>query len=330
MIYIVFDNAAPIGHLSKCVEIAGKSYENMVIKNNKLPRMLRQVILCIECAKKAKPGDTIICWFDFMAVLCWWFSPYKSKINFIAVNVLIKKKSSFKNLIFRMLYSRAFKSKNFKATITAKEYGDYLNNILNVHRSYTLLHDLYNEKHWVYKDVLPNIFPRSIFCGGVNGRDWDFILNLAKEMPDVTFIIAISKNILEKFNSFISSNQLKNIQLHCNVPHNEFAKLLCSSELIAMPLDSEAPSGLLVFFEATANKKMIITTDTSSTREYFSDGRGCLCKKDIQEWKNNIYYYLNNENERNLCNKKCNDFLNNECSQSKYEELLIQLILDTV
>ncbi|MCR4904406.1 MAG: glycosyltransferase [Butyrivibrio sp.] len=328
MIYVVFDNTSAIGHLSECAEEAGQPTEVMTIKKGKLPKLIRQVLLCWECAGKAKTGDTIMCWFDFMAVLCWWMcpGPKRSKVRFIAINVLLKKKSSLKNLIYRMLYSRAFRNENFIATITARDYGDYLNSILKVDRDYTLLHDSYKEKHWMYKEELPPIIPNSVFCGGLNGRDWDFLLKLVKAMPEVTYVLVVSGEIRDKIELFIKDYNIKNIQLYSNIPHSKFATLLCSSELVVMPLDSEAPSGLLVFFEAAANKKMIITSDTASTREYFSSGRGELCSKNEQEWIDMINYYLNNKEKRDACNSKCRDFLNTECSQKKYREVVIGLL----
>lgn len=39
------------------------------------------------------------------------------------------------------------------------------------------------------------------------------------------------------------------------------------------------------FYQAAANGKMAITSDTVTTQEYFADGRGALCGKDIEDWK---------------------------------------------
>ena len=41
-----------------------------------------------------------------------------------------------------------------------------------------------------------------------------------------------------------------------------------------MPLDTEAPAGLIALFQAATYGKMVITTDTVTTREYFSGDRG--------------------------------------------------------
>lgn len=41
-----------------------------------------------------------------------------------------------------------------------------------------------------------------------------------------------------------------------------------------MSLDTEAPTGLIAFYQATANGKMSISSDMVTTQEYFADGRG--------------------------------------------------------
>ena len=43
---------------------------------------------------------------------------------------------------------------------------------------------------------------------------------------------------------------------------------MCQSSLVVMPLDTEAPAGLIAFFQAAANGRMSITSDTVTTREY--------------------------------------------------------------
>lgn len=66
-----------------------------------------------------------------------------------------------------------------------------------------------------------------------------------------------------------------------DVPEKKFLEFMCESELVVMPLDTEALAGLIAFYQATANGKMSITSNTVSTQEYFTDGRGALCDKNI-------------------------------------------------
>ena len=85
-----------------------------------------------------------------------------------------------------------------------------------------------------------------------------------------------------------------------------------------MPLDTEAPAGLTVYFQAAANNKMIITSDTVTTEGYLSDGCGVLCKNTVEDWVNKIQYYLLHINDADVYAAKFKDFLESECSEEKY------------
>lgn len=65
---------------------------------------------------------------------------------------------------------------------------------------------------------------------------------------------------------------------------------MCQPSLVLMPLNTEAPSGLIVIFQAVANCKLIITTDTVTTREYFGNQRGVLCENDLGDWEKQVRY----------------------------------------
>lgn len=97
---------------------------------------------------------------------------------------------------------------------------------------------------------------------------------------------------------------------------------------LVMPLDSQAPSGLLVFYQATARGKMIITSDTVTTREYFSDGKGILCDNNIDNWVEKINYYLEHEDEAKEMNQKCHAFLMDRCSVGQFQSMLGGLAQD--
>ena len=70
-IYMLFDNPADKQNMTFL-----KEYETAVIQHvypeqkcNSTKEMLSG---CQEIIKKSADGDTIIFWYDFMAVLCWW------------------------------------------------------------------------------------------------------------------------------------------------------------------------------------------------------------------------------------------------------------------
>ncbi|MGX8714022.1 MAG: glycosyltransferase, partial [bacterium] len=91
-------------------------------------RILRYLSGVLSVLRKSRRGDTIICWYDAQAVLCWWLCRLLwKKRNIVCINLLLKQKPTFKNRVATLLYKKALTSRNFKATVTSRPYGDWLN-----------------------------------------------------------------------------------------------------------------------------------------------------------------------------------------------------------
>ena len=122
----------------------------------------------------------------------------------------------------------------------------------------------------------------TVFCGGRNGRDWELLIRIAQAMPEVTFNCVMPKDKYEEY----KENFGKNMVVKSDIPEQEFLEFMCQSQLVVTPLDTEAPAGFDCFYQAAANGKMAITSDTVTTQEYFADGRGALCwARDIEDWE---------------------------------------------
>ena len=161
-----------------------------------------------------------------------------------------------------------------------------------------------------------------MFCGGRNGRDWELLIRIAQAMPEVTFNCVMPKDKYEEY----KENFDKNMVVKSDIPEQEFLEFMRQSQLVVTPLDTEAPAGLISFYQAAANGKMAITSDTVTTQEYFADGRGALCGKDIEDWKNKIQYYLQNREEADVSAAKFKSFLERECSEEKYAKILWEML----
>lgn len=81
-----------------------------------------------KALKESHCGDTIFCWFDFQAVLCYYMSKFTGrKRNIVALNVMCKFNSSIKGRLYQLLYKHALLSPHFYASVTSAEYGKLLN-----------------------------------------------------------------------------------------------------------------------------------------------------------------------------------------------------------
>ena len=116
----------------------------------------------------------------------------------------------------------------------------------------------------------------------------------------------------------------QNVKLLVNIPYQRFMKCLCLSKLACMPLDCEAPQGLIVMYEAAANDKLILTSDTPTTKEYFDQGQ--RLGKDVEEWRHAILYYLKHEEERKLKAQAFHQYLKKECGEKLFAEKVAKML----
>lgn len=106
------------------------------------------VRFCQKDIKNSTNGDTLICWYDFMGVLCWWLCKLQcEKRKIVILNILLKDKNSTKNKIARFLYKKALRSNSVEFTVTSMEYGEWLSKQLGLNKKYYLLHDIYHDNY---------------------------------------------------------------------------------------------------------------------------------------------------------------------------------------
>lgn len=322
MVYMLFDNPADKQNMI-FLNVYETASIQQVYPSQKCNSIKEMLAACKDIIKKSTDGDTIICWYDFMAVLCWWLCKIQFKNRkIIALNILLKDKATAKNKLAKALYKTMLKSSKVQATVTSKKYGEHLNEMLGIQKKYTLLHDTYHSGHSI--DYEGAVIPNTVFCGGRNGRDWDFLIKIAYVIPEVTFNCVMPKDKFEQHKNQFCGNMV----VKSDIPEQEFLEFMCQSQLVVMPLDTEAPAGLITFYQAAANGKMTITSDTVTTQEYFANGRGILCGEVIDDWKNKIRYYLQHRDEADACSVRFQSFLECKCSEEKYAKTLWKMIVE--
>ena len=312
MIYLLFDNP---GDKKRVSFISEQTFKK--IKEVYSPKCKRLFVGwlkgCWAVLRLSHHDDTIVCWYDFQAVLCHWlFMFFFKRRKIVCINLLLKDKASTKNKGVAWLYKKALKSKHFVASVTSVEYGKHLKNRLDIDKDLFLLHDVFHEDYKVNASL--DVCPNTVFCGGRNGRDWKFMIEVAKAMPHVQFHLVMPKVPYDAYQHELPSN----VVAKYNLSMDDFMKEMCSCEIVALPLDTEAPAGLIVLFQAAANMKYIITTNTMTTREYLSDGRGCLLPNDVDVWKKVITERIGNEKGNKEASAKLLNFLQTECSEEKF------------
>jgi len=163
-------------------------------------------------------------------------------------------------------------SKHVHPTVTSTELALQYRNIFRLPRkNFFLLHDCYGDLE--KSQIFPDEVEEYIFCGGSNGRDWDTIKQVASLLPHISFVIVGPKE------NSLGNNLSANITYLYNISYEKFHKLIRGCKLLALPLNTEAPAGLIVLFTAGLMSKAVITTDNYTMREYIASGEdGILVK----------------------------------------------------
>ncbi|MCM1503803.1 MAG: glycosyltransferase [Muribaculum sp.] len=270
---------------------------------------------------KSRNDDTIVCWLDIQAVIIYWLSllTWRRKRNIIAINILLKKKAGLKNRIAAIIYRKALKSDRFNATVTSLEYGDYLNQTLGLKVKFTLLPDIFPDE---YNNWAGTPGDGSVFCGGNNSRDWQFILNLAQSMPDITFRFVMPKDKYMVYHKLLPEN----VTAKHSLSFEEFINELSKCSIVALPVDTEAPAGLIVIYQATALGKAVITTSTHTTRGYINGATGIALPNDLMLWKEAITTCLSNSKQMTQLNLGLRHFLSENCSSKLYASKVKSLV----
>ena len=295
----------------------------VIFSNDCRHRVLRYLSGCVRAVCASRDVDTFVCWYDAQAVLCWWLCLLLGKRrNIVCLNILLKQKDTLKNRMVSFLFRKALVAGNFKASVTSAAYGEWLNGKLGIRVEYTLLHDVY---HAYYEKPEWEESPHDIvFCGGCYGRDWPLMLEIVKAVPEVKFYMVMTREMKQRHFGHMQDDFPVNVKVLTDIPYQQFMRCLCQSKIVCMPLDCEAPQGLIVMFEAAANGKMILTSDTPTTEEYFDMAQ--RLGKDVSEWREKILYYLAHSEERKARATRFSRFLKEECGEQHFAKVVKSMV----
>lgn len=318
MIYILYDKPKSIEDMSFVSSQINKKYIEIYpdIRCNSIKKVY---LFAEHVFKRFSKNDTIVCWYDFMGVIFYCLSKiHRKPLNIIGLNILLKDKKTIKNRVAKFLYKKALLDSKFYATVTTVEYGNKINAVLGIDKAYYLLHDPY---HSTFKYEKQSKSFGYVFCGGRNGRDWGLMIEIAKSLQDILFTF-----VMAEADFLLYQNEIpQNVNIKKNIPYNEFMDSLCGASIVALPLDTWAPAGLTVLFQAIANEKLVLTTSTVSTDEYLEAAPNLLCHT-IDDWKSKIRFYLDNEQERNISINRVKKDIEQKCAEEKYSEIIKNII----
>lgn len=228
--------------------------------------------------------DVLICWADIQGVFAYWYSMLTfKKRKIVIVNILLKNKSTLKNMLVAQLYKKALNAQNTAYTVTSKEYGESLcKRLHSLKPAECVLHDLFTfDRSFPTAKNMTIPFLSYIFSGGRNGRDWSMVYYVARKLQDRNFCLVMTGSDFAKYASMFEN--MKNCSLYHDIPFDEYCSLLQGCDMGYFPLDTQAPAGLTALFQAVCMKKPVLTSNTETTREYFSKFTSCIASDNVDE-----------------------------------------------
>lgn len=258
--------------------------------------------------KKIKQSDLIVCTNQSMgfSALPFIFMNKSNKKQISSVFVMglynVNTKKQIKILIrklFTFLFIRTIDKIIF---LSEGEYNYSIKKYKNYKNKFVFLPFCIDTKFWNAKNTILNEKKHILFMGNDGMRDYNFVIDLARSMPEYNFIF-ITKNIK---NTEIKS---ENVKLYNGIWSEEILsdkdirEIYKNSIVSIIPInESFQPSGQSVALQSMSMEVPVIITKTSGFWEpnVYKDGKNILFvnKNDVEIWKNKILSLLNDENKR--------------------------------
>lgn len=313
-------------NLLNCTTIVmgmNSSMKNRTVKWRRPIHFFHYSILAVRSIYKTKDEDLIVSWnFIVGALVAFLCRLLRINRTILSLNMISHNKGKTTSFFRKKIYNSAFNYPKFYVTLNSIDLIKTYSNEYNFDKShFYILPDCFSEG---YETTGFTNGDGTVFCGGEAMRDWETLFNVANILPDVNFV-AIARKINFDHNLTVPGN----VKLLFDTDIDYFYKCLKNSSIVALPLSTNAPAGLIVMIRAALMAKPIIITSTPSTRNYIvNDISGILIEpRDVQSLAYKIKLLLANpaimKQLGNEINKSIKTF-----SPEKYTERLNNIILE--
>lgn len=223
------------------------------------------VYISLKCLFNSNKDDIIVSLLDVIALYVFLFSKlFFFERKLVVINIMLNNQIDIITKIKKNLFKKMLKSDFVYPTITSTELAAYYNDFFSIpNKKFFLLHDCYGKLGLYKKQYYDG--ENYVFCGGTNGRDWELILKVAAILPNTKFVVVGPKK------NTLGENYPQNIEYYYDIDFDDFQKLIEKCSVVALPLKTQAPAGLIVLYTAGLMSKPVITTDNITTREYITN-----------------------------------------------------------
>lgn len=221
----------------------------------------------------AKRGQIVVAWCFDLGVAIKLLSLLTFRDFGVVANNLIfdtGRKTTIRRWIKRVFLKFIMSRKGFVATVNSDNLVEEYSRYFGVSSDrFAIVHDSYDDGF----PVLPwEPGDGSVFCGGMNYRDWATFVACAKARPQVRFV-----GVADRKRFLLEDRGLpENLEMRYNIPESEFYDLMSSASVVCLPLDTDAPAGLIVMVRAGLANRPVVTSRTGPTEVFGDYGRTAL------------------------------------------------------
>lgn len=304
------------------IDIPDYNIKDRVTKIGSIRLYFKYLKLAFKAVKQSTNKDVIICW-NFttsiaVGIVCFIL---KRQSKILGLNIIAPPQKGVIEIVKNRLFGAIMRRQNFLITVNSKEYIKDYGKRFNISDSkFRVLNDPFLDSENFLKFTTKQSF---VFCGGEAHRDFETLFLAAQRLPDIKFI-CIAR--LKFFNSAIEKPD--NVELFFDTSPSFFYEKMNQCSIVAIPLNSSLPCGLIILLKAASMGKPVIATRTPSTSNYIVDGySGFLVeKKDVSDLVEKIGLIINDiPLQSNIVNNMQN-YLKINHSEKSYTNNLITII----
>ena len=247
------------------LDIPRYDIKNREVRWRKLILWAQYLHLGMTALRRSRKGDVILSHNFVVGAIAGFFNRMMHlRRKILALNMIVLDKGRLNSLLRRAVYNFALNSEDIIVTVNSPELVDRYRTFEGVQvRHFEQLSDRYG------RGIPELAFDEGagyVFTGGEGARDWETLLKAASMCPKVPF-----KLVARRIGFPVELEVPGNVEVQFDTTEEEFYGLLERSSLVALPLATQAPAGLIVLIRAALSSRPVIVTSTSSTRQYVTD-----------------------------------------------------------
>lgn len=259
----------------------GSAIQNMI-------RYLKYFLLPLSIFFRHKRYGRIIAWQQFFGlILAFYLKLFhqEKSITLVVMTFIYKAKPGFIGRIYDWLVRSAVKGIYIdKFVVFSSSEPAYYANYFGVSTNkFQVIHLGIEDERDSFDCRIET--PIYLLAAGRSNRDYDFLLSTFKSTEYSVKIVCDE----------YAGRPYPNIVYDSDCHGRDYLNLLAKSFCVLVPLnDSQISSGQLVFLQAMMFGKPVITTDTSTVKEYIVHGEnGLIIEKDPDAWRNAVGKLVN-------------------------------------